>query len=681
MNDLKQAGFSRIWLYGLVVILLASLHPLRAGETAQAAADDPEWTQFGHDPARSNHAPQTMSGPWQFAWDWNSADENGKTQPDHLTVPDLVQPVSGGGRVYMIGGDIVHALDRDSGALLWTVEDIGTLSSTPAYADEFLYVGSQDGNLYQLNAADGTVAETYSAGSPITDSVLMAEAKIIFATAGGSLVALEAGGLDEAWVYEADVPLATAPAYSPSRGLVVVVAQDLYVHAVDFASGEQRWHVKPTVRDYSTADYSADYSVAESGWPVIAEQHGVVFVRYRLDWDTLWHWSPYPTTNAEIRANLMADPRQQVLFALDLESGETAFIPAVGNGGAGDGGYLPMGPLPVIRMVDGQEVAYIIWRNGQTCAAGWCDGREDATMGEMVLDDETVPGYVAGDVRFIEFDDIQTDEMMTLTMVGDLLFHGHWLINAARTISDRSPARGETFTNPIQTTQGHYLIWRQCHCPAGDDCNPVIYPGGSGTTPCGMNCPFNASTRACSGGLFSYGDQRGYPPGFYQYHNDADVALSLPFTIASGNKLIVKTFDGGLMAFTAGRMQGSAPAEPVLASQPVTPLVAQPVSLLPTINPAQADAYLSNVVRVCGTIRSIEDYRPKALYMSFTQVHDGELLVRVFEKDIGRFGYDLYDLLEQDVCVTGFVRLYYPEFNAPEIIVEDPRQIALEARS
>ncbi|MBN8618332.1 MAG: hypothetical protein J0L63_05470, partial [Anaerolineae bacterium] len=70
-----------------------------------------------------------------------------------------------------------------------------------------------------------------------------------------------------------------------------------------------------------------------------------------------------------------------------------------------------------------------------------------------------------------------------------------------------------------------------------------------------------------------------------------------------------------------------------------------------------------------------------ALYMSFTQVHDGELLVRVFEKDIGRFGYDLYDLLEQDVCVTGFVRLYYPEFNAPEIIVEDPRQIALEARS
>ena len=63
------------------------------------------------------------------------------------------------------------------------------------------------------------------------------------------------------------------------------------------------------------------------------------------------------------------------------------------------------------------------------------------------------------------------------------------------------------------------------------------------------------------------------------------------------------------------------------------------------------------------------------MYLGFTDPHDGSLLVRIFEKDLTKFGYDLNSLLGKQVKVTGFVSLYWPELVDPEIIVTDPAQI------
>ncbi|MFO0571105.1 MAG: hypothetical protein U0263_36060 [Polyangiaceae bacterium] len=121
-----------------------------------------------------------------------------------------------------------------------------------------------------------------------------------------------------------------------------------------------------------------------------------------------------------------------------------------------------MGPMPVIRTTPQGELGYVIWRNGDTCAASSnCDGREDATMGEMVLDATSVPGYAAGDFRFIAFEDIQTDEMGYVSMAGDHLFHSHWLVMEGVHLDDRSDAKGAAFTSPITTTKTPYVIWRQ----------------------------------------------------------------------------------------------------------------------------------------------------------------------------------------------------------------------------
>jgi outer membrane protein assembly factor BamB len=631
-----------------------------------------EWSQFGQNADHINFASRTIAGAVHFAWDWNSAGKDGKSQANHLHVADLVQPITGSNRIYMVTDNAIYALEEDKGGEVWKNGDIGTLNSTPVYRNNAVFIGSENGNLYKLDASSGDVIKSVDLGGAISTALVATDTAIVAATASGNLIAVDPETLATVWKYDAGIELVTMPAYSASHHTVVVVGKDLYVHAVDATTGKQKWRVKPTEREYTTETKDYHYAVAENGWPVIAEQHGLVFIRYRLEWNTLWALGEYPKTNAEIRAALIANPEQQALFALSLDTGKTAFLPAVGNGGQGDGGELSMGPLPVIRQVDGQEVAYMIWRNGQTCAN--CDGREDATMGEMVLDDTTVKGYAAGDMRFVQFDDIQTDEMMSLTMIGDILFHGHWLVDAGRRVVDRSDRRGDKFSNPITTTNGMYVIWRQCYCPAGSNCNPILYPGGSGTTSCNVDCPFNAKTRYCPTGLFSYGDQRGYPAGFYQYHNDIQHTKSLPFTVANDKMIIVKTGDGGLMAFTSGARTEE--------TQPMT--VANPVSRpdifgpkIPKIGPKDAMQAIGKVVEVCGTIRSVVDHLPKAIYMSFTTVHDGQMMVRVFNKDLSKFDYDVKSLDQKDICVTGLMRLYYPELNAPEIIVEDSRQIVI----
>ena len=128
----------------------------------------------------------------------------------------------------------------------------------------------------------------------------------------------------------------------------------------------------------------------------------------RLDHNTgLWGYPStghiWPNTNAEARTFLQNNPGQQNLFALSLDDGRPAFVPAVGYGGVEgmtDGSpYLETGPVPVIRPVGNRQVAYVPFRNGQSKPP---DGRWDGHMGEMVLDDATLAGYKAGDLRFVQ---------------------------------------------------------------------------------------------------------------------------------------------------------------------------------------------------------------------------------------------------------------------------------------
>ena len=108
--------------------------------------------------------------------------------------------------------------------------------------------------------------------------------------------------MSRAWAYAAGSAGSTPAAYSVKAGVLVYATRDLNVHAVKDADGAALWKVKPTSRPAQDPYTFAGF------WPVIAEQHGIVFVRLNLGTEALWSGNGtgnmYPKTNAETRALL-----------------------------------------------------------------------------------------------------------------------------------------------------------------------------------------------------------------------------------------------------------------------------------------------------------------------------------------------------------------------------------------
>jgi hypothetical protein len=264
--------------------------------------------------------------------------------------------------------------------------------ATPAYdrTRNALYLGTTSGELLRLEATSGATVASVQTGARIDLSVTLGGG-LLGVVSGSRLLAYDPDTLSLLWSYEAGSPVDTPAAYSQAASRWIVGTQDLYVHAIDPASGARLWRVKPTP-NHPSPDHSYRW-----GWPVIAEAHGLVLVKMRLPWQAMWSYVT-PGTNAEIRAHLLAHPEEQCLFALRLEDGSSAFVANVGHGGFGDNDYLPMGPQPVVkRFPDGRELAYVLVRGTD----GRYDPRWDSNFGELLLDDLTVPGYQAGEVRWI----------------------------------------------------------------------------------------------------------------------------------------------------------------------------------------------------------------------------------------------------------------------------------------
>jgi hypothetical protein len=425
-----------------------------------------DWPQDLGNPQRTGYTAEIPRLPWTFAWTWNGPDAQGGTNSHRYHQPSRHEPweariVVGAAVVFAPAGELgLYALRVHDGTVVWRFTN-GTCHASPALdtASGAIFIGTEGGTLHKLDANSGRSLAQVSVGGALDKALLLAGGQVYAVTTQGVLMQLAPDTLAVNWRYAAGAPAATLPAWSAKRDAVVFCAEDLQVHCVSGPDGRLLWRIRPSL--LNTAD-GASFS---GGWPVIAEAHEIVFVRLAhggVD-ATLWSGGgpkgKWPTNHAAIRQRLVEQPKLKNLFALRLEDGREAFLPAVGPAGVEDlrqgRPWLRPHAFPVIRMVDGHEVAYVPWRNGDTRDPKW-DARWDSHLGEMVMDDSTVPGLAAGDLRFVQFQEHGgwihiTDESCPLSMAGDTVFSAHWDVSQAARIADRSPTRGLTRTAPILT--------------------------------------------------------------------------------------------------------------------------------------------------------------------------------------------------------------------------------------
>ena len=198
--------------------------PSQSPQPDLTAILSPEWNQHARDPQHSSYEPNLPSRRWRLAWQWNGSDASGGVPSDHVQTPRLVQPVTGGERVYVTYGEGIAALNEQTGAELWTASPGGALVATAAYDLETatVFVGSQNGNLYKLDPSTGDTIQAYAAGAEIFTPPLLA-AGHVYVSAGELLVKLNKADISvPVWEHDAQAELQQMPAYSASRDILIV---------------------------------------------------------------------------------------------------------------------------------------------------------------------------------------------------------------------------------------------------------------------------------------------------------------------------------------------------------------------------------------------------------------------------------------------------------------------------
>ncbi len=78
-----------------------------------------------------------------------------------------------------------------SGTIFWTTFTFGEINSSPTVANDTVYVGSNDGNVYAMDAATGAVLWATDTGAPVDSSPAIANGLLYVGSDDGRFYALE----------------------------------------------------------------------------------------------------------------------------------------------------------------------------------------------------------------------------------------------------------------------------------------------------------------------------------------------------------------------------------------------------------------------------------------------------------------------------------------------------------
>ena len=157
----------------------------------------------------------------------------------------------------------VYAVDAATGRQRWMTHTGGPVASTPAVSGGRAFAVSGDGRLYALDARSGEVLWKFATGGerrfeakglhgmqPRTQtfadmydvylsSPLVVDGHVVFGSGDGHVYAVDAASGKLAWKFATGDVVHASPAYAD--GLVVIGSWDGRLYALDAATGAQRW--------------------------------------------------------------------------------------------------------------------------------------------------------------------------------------------------------------------------------------------------------------------------------------------------------------------------------------------------------------------------------------------------------------------------------------------------------
>ena len=176
----------------------------------------------------------------------------------------MSSPVIANKKIYFGSDDgNIYAIDAESGREIWERSTKGPVPSTPAIAGGIVYATSYDGNFYAFNAETGALKWKFATegerrfeakglhgmqpkNQTIADpfdiylsSPVVAEGAVFLGSGDGNLYALDAATGDLRWKFKTGDVVHASPAFV--NGVVFVGSWDSYFYAVDAKTGKEKW--------------------------------------------------------------------------------------------------------------------------------------------------------------------------------------------------------------------------------------------------------------------------------------------------------------------------------------------------------------------------------------------------------------------------------------------------------
>ncbi len=106
----------------------------------------------------------------------------------------------------------VYALDAQTGELVWSQEVAGKANSSPAVANNAVFIGAENGSIYAFDALTGSQIWSYKTGNSILSSPAISNGAVCIGSEDGFLYAFDATTGVNIWKFAANGTISSSPA-------------------------------------------------------------------------------------------------------------------------------------------------------------------------------------------------------------------------------------------------------------------------------------------------------------------------------------------------------------------------------------------------------------------------------------------------------------------------------------
>jgi hypothetical protein len=192
-----------------------------------------DWPQVQNNPQRTGYSPEVLGTNFQVVW-------TRPFQPEK--VHPQVQAIVYDGKVF-VGTEMgnMYALNAQTGAQVWKYSVNSPILNSVAAGDGRVYFGAMDGAVYALNASTGGLIwkSPLSWRHGFSTAPVFAENKVMLGGRDGIFYALNTSTGDLLWQYNVGSPILQTAAWNDGKAYFGTM--DMHVYAIHTENGSLVW--------------------------------------------------------------------------------------------------------------------------------------------------------------------------------------------------------------------------------------------------------------------------------------------------------------------------------------------------------------------------------------------------------------------------------------------------------